>query len=758
MIADYNHSETATMKNTTWITSCVLGLALLGLCCQAHGQKPAADAADPMAAKPAEKTEPLPPPPTAAVRAIVDSEPTSVEELVVAAYQLTIHDQPQLSREMLARVLAAKPDAKTCFQFIQQNGSQMLLRLQADKRVAPQGLQVAKLILESADQASRDPARLARLIEQLKDPSAQQRGFAAVDLASAGMDALPLLVKKLADPAEQKFHANFRAALAQFGSAAAAPMLGLMESSDATLKRHAIVVLGQIKSSDSVIYLIGTLASRSEPKRVREAAYRSLRQMLDDVPRRNQAERMLERRVTTMIDGSYRLAADLENQVVLWHFDERAKLLAPKTYHHDDAQAILAARLARDLHLAGPENVDHRQLYLTAMLKAAALVTGRDKPLPTGRGSAFDIAASFKVDAVETVLVNAMKNNQPVAAAAAAQILGQIGTPNLLYRNQPKPSPLALAVRHRDSRLRFAAAEAIVKLKPSQPFAGSSYVPEALGYFAGSAGQRRVLVAHRSIERARTLAGEFAAIGFDADVVTSGRDLMRKAVTSPDYEMLLISMTIDRTTIGYLLQDIRRDPRTAQVAVGLLATEAHYDRAERIARGDSLSITLPWPPTPGSGDYYAKRMGRLLQRNQIAPDVRIQRARRALELLAELADGAEERAKIYDLTRQQPAVLRAVFVPQLSEPASATLGKLGTPAAQRKLVDVASQTLFPLAARRHAARAFGQSIRKHGVLLTKDEILRQYDRYNASEKLSKETQIVLAQVLDSIELRARREE
>jgi hypothetical protein len=734
------------MKNTTWITSCWLSLALLGFCCETHGQQPA------------EKAEPVAPEPSAAVRAIIDSDPTTVEELVVAASQLAVHDQPQLAREMLARVLAAKPDAKTCHEFIQQHGSGMLLRLQGNRLVAPHGGQVTKLILEAADKAIRDPARLAALIEQLKNPSSQQRGFAAADLAAAGMDAVPLIVKSLSDPAQQQFHANYRAALARFGEAAAAPMLGLMESSDAALKTHAIAVLGQIKAPHTAIYLIGSLASRREPKSVREAAYRSLLQLLDNPPRRAQAEQMLKDRVTTMMGGNHRLAADIENRVILWHFNERTKQLAPKTYHHDDAQAVLAARLARDLHLATPGNVEHRQIYLTAMLKAAALVTGRDKPLATSAGSAFDIAATFKADAVEAVLADALKNNQPEAAAAAAQILGQIGTPELLYRNQPQPSPLAQAARHRDPRVRFSAAEAIVHLKPTQPFAGSSYVPEALGYFAGSSGQRRVLVAHRSIERARVLAGELAALGFEADVAGSGRDLMRMAVTSPDYEMLFISMTIDRPTVSYLLQEIRRDTRTSQVAVGLLATEASYRRAERIARSDSVSVALPWPPTPGSGEYYAKRMGRLLERNQVEADVRLERAKRSLELLAELADGSDERQSIYNLARQQPSMLRAVLVPQLSESASAVLGKLGTPAAQRKLIDVASQTLFPLSARRHAARAFSESVRKHGVLLTKDEILRQYERYNASEKLSKETQIVLALVLDSIESKTRKAE
>jgi len=55
----------------------------------------------------------------------------------------------------------------------------------------------------------------------------------------------------------------------------------------------------------------------------------------------------------------------------------------------------------------------------------------------------------------------------------------------------------------------MAALEAIVRLQPTQPFAGSSYVPQALGFFAASSGFRHALVAAPNLAEARELAGMF---------------------------------------------------------------------------------------------------------------------------------------------------------------------------------------------------------------------------------------------------------
>jgi hypothetical protein len=79
------------------------------------------------------------------------------------------------------------------------------------------------------------------------------------------------------------------------------------------------------------------------------------------------------------------------------------------------------------------------------------------------------------------------------------------------------------------------------------------------------------------------------------------------------------------------------------------------------------------------------------------------------------------------------------------------LPRLGTATSQQLLVDMASTPTQPIALRRQAADALAVSVQQAGKLLTSQEILRQYDRYNASETADADTQAVLGQVLDIFE-------
>jgi len=93
----------------------------------------------------------------------------------------------------------------------------------------------------------------------------------------------------------------------------------------------------------------------------------------------------------------------------------------------------------------------------------------------------------------------------------------------------------------------------------------------------------------------------------------------------------------------------------------------------------------------------------------------------------------------------------------LAVAAAPLLGKIGSPAVQRALVDTASQNARPLPVRQAAAAAFTTAVAERGLLLSREEILRQYERYNQSELLARSTQKLLASILDTIEARRRAE-
>ena len=57
----------------------------------------------------------------------------------------------------------------------------------------------------------------------------------------------------------------------------------------------------------------------------------------------------------------------------------------------------------------------------------------------------------------------------------------------------------------------------------------------------------------------------------------------------------------------------------------------------------------------------------------------------------------------------------------------------------------------PRPVRQAAAAGFCKSIKQHGILLTTEEIRRQYDRYNQSEHQDAATQEILGRILDCIE-------
>ena len=83
---------------------------------------------------------------------------------------------------------------------------------------------------------------------------------------------------------------------------------------------------------------------------------------------------------------------------------------------------------------------------------------------------------------------------------------------------------------------------------------------ETLAYFVGATGNRQALVAFPQSERGSHIAGMLSHYGFDADLVTTGRELFQRASRSADYQMLLISDATVHPTASELIQSLRRDP------------------------------------------------------------------------------------------------------------------------------------------------------------------------------------------------------
>jgi len=177
-----------------------------------------------------------------------------------------------------------------------------------------------------------------------------------------------------------------------------------------------------------------------------------------------------------------------------------------------------------------------------------------------------------------------------------------------------------------------------------------------------------------------------------------------------------------------------------------------FPEVERVTRRFPLCLAVMRTHNPAGTKF---ELNRLLQSTggSVTPgDVRRAQGAQALEWIARLA---AERETVYDVQRFDAAVIASLDATGMAPAAISALARLDTANSQRALVDLASRPAAPVETRTSAAQAFADSVARRGTLLTSDEILRQYDRYNASERQDAATQRVLASLLDTIEARAK---
>ncbi len=686
------------------------------------------------------------------VQALLETKPSTPAEWVEVGKGLAGLGKPNLAKTLLQKVIAAKLDPKQLADLGERLGPAVFLEIGARPELLPEGKQVADAVLGALDSRFRDPQRLASWIKQLQDPSAEARYRALLGLRKGREAALGALLNVLTDPSRAAEHPMARAALARFGADAIEPLIAVLECPEPKLRIEAIQALGGIKAREAEVFLLAFANSPQSTAEVRRAAEAALKKITGRAPGKSEAADTLATQARLYFAGKLPLREELPGQTRIWSWDTAKKQLTVKTVTTADAGRALAARLARDAYAVAPDDPWVQALYVTTMLERAAYENGLDKPLKAGPGTVVAAAAALGPRAIEAALDLAITSPHAPAATAAARLLGQIGkADDQLYR-AGQSAPLVRAVRHPDARVRFAAVEAIFALRPTQPFPGSTFVTEALGFFISTKGVRRILVADASTAEARRLANYLAALGYELDTANSGREALLMAMRSTDFELVLVDTGLDRPTVDLFVQQLRHDFRTGLIPLGIMARAGHLERARRLAEQDLLSDAFSRLHAEESVRAEVQRLLTLSGRTMVSVAERQQQALRAIQWLVELSK-AEPR--VYDLGRLGKPLVQALDIPALSPHAAAVLATMGSAESQRALVDLASRPTQPLAIRKAALAAFQANTQKYGILLTIPEVYAQYDRYNQSRYLDRPTQEVLGLILDAIEAPSR---
>ena len=682
-----------------------------------------------------------------AVAALMANNPTTPSECIRTAQILADLNRPELARPLLKKALDAGLNERQLAALAKEFGSPTFAAFAVKEQLQPEGKKLADAVLDAAQNTLQRPERIAALIKQLQDSSAQKRQEAMAGLLDARQAAAVGLIAVLADADRSEEHPIVREALLVLGKDAFSPLVYALESDDPKLTAQVVAVLGAMQNARAELFLLRPCFAPDVDPAVKAEAQAALKNSNRNPASASQAVDILSTSAKRYLDHIQPQAGTSDDFAQVWAWNPDKKELIEHTTNLEDSSRALAARLARDAFAIAPNNPNAQKQYITAELELAAYQKGLDKPLE--EDDCIQLASSKKLGAraVSDALDFALANNYRGAAIASTRLLGEIGTAEELLYASATPSPLARAAVQSDRRLRFAALQSILALKPEKPFAGSSAIVPQLTFFAATGGTRKVLLAGGKIEEMREIVPTFTAAGYSVESAGYGRDALRLMLNSPDYEMVFIDAGINIPTIEHLLQQIRHDCRSADMRVGVSARDGFGDKAERVVEKDPMARTFARPHDEAAIQWQIEQLGKLSPREFVPADERQRQAAEALSLLASLAD----RPKLYDLRAEQDVFIALTGNPEQRSKAIEILAKINSPEAQRTLADIASRNSLPIDARQAAAASFRDNVKQNGILLKSGEIKMQYTRYNESERQDAETQQVLGLILDALE-------
>jgi len=698
------------------------------------------------------KAPPAPPKPVdPAVITILESNPTSPSDLVRSIDALlnlgAAEDAAKLFKKLAATPLTEQQRAALGRQF----DAGIWFRFSQVKEFGPEGTKFVGSIMAALRKAQEDPNRTAQLVQALANPDASARDLAIADLVHVGRPAIGPLVAVLANPQHKAAQPGARAALVALGSQALEPLLAVLDDAGPELQAQIVAVLAQSNDPRAAeALLVESVAPGASPT-VRQLAQQAVRRSFDEQPSQVQVAAQLIRQIDEYMKAERRLPVDQVNLSEMWRYDPKTGQLSSIRVPAEAAAAIHAAWLARRLRAVAPDSATAEQWRLLTNLHAAKMLGGLGQPLKNGPGQpALARAVSRGSALIEPVLRQALAKNHVPAALAALEVLSETGDPSLLKpATSPAPHVLVKAANHPDRRIRLAAIETLVRLKPRHPLAGSSAVSQALLDFANFSGTRRAVVADPRGDRGHELAALLDQCGFTTSVASTGRQAFLDAVASTEVELVLIAMTVEHPDADELLRQLRRDPRTARLPVALIAKPDHLYRAEGIALGDPLTMAFVRPRDLPTMQERVASLEKLGGYNHVPHAERQQQAAKALTLLAELSDAGAP--SIFSLQGMDAAAEAGLYLPELAPAAIQVLARSRTSRSQKALVDLASAATQPLDVRQAAAAAFAESVKRHRIQLTIADIQQQARRYEESGSLDQPSQDVLWSLLETMQ-------
>jgi hypothetical protein len=462
-----------------------------------------------------------------------------------------------------------------------------------------------------------------------------------------------------------------------------------------------------------------------QPTGVRQSARQALARILrDDVKRAGDissygAASQLQKIATTHFRLEYNWKMNADGATTeLWSWSAQQNSLSAWNIAPETASLIVGSRFARQALTLAPERQEVQSLYLSLRLAFDAHVAGWNAGLPTGPGTAHDLALLAGPEIALHALGYSLQNPNPSAALATLQVLGQIGNRAQLRDRFGQASPIIQAMSYPNFRVQFAAASAVLQLDPEKSFRGASRIVSILTRALNDSGDRQGLAIDSNQERGASMAGLLSEMGMAPLQATTGQNGFKIAADRSDIELIVIHAAVVRWGLGQTIVNLRADARTSGIPIVVYGPESVEPSVARIAE------QFPMIGFVLNGETSFKQGIRtFLSRLRTPPVSEKQRAERASAAgfwFAHIAGG--RRTDTFNIDAAEDALFDAVNDPGVGENALIALGAIATSSSQERLQEIVVSDVRDESLREIASLQLAFHIQRYGVLLSKSRV------------------------------------
>lgn len=686
-----------------------------------------------------------------AVLSILESNPQTPTAKLRAAQALLALKRPELAKRFLGEIVAAL-DPPTAFDLLSTYGSDFFWDLAYRDDLDEAGRAFVDAVYEKYDEHVRDPANIKAAFAEIAGDRSGARARALRLVAGAGDRAVAPLAEVLAEPGDS---AAARGAMLAFGQFRWLPPVipALLDSNDPARVARAIELLTAYGPGERDLRALGFL-KHPDPQ-VRAAAEAYFEDRFDELPSDQVAANLVQIEAERFLGGmTPAYVARISNvprpSSSWWVWDEATNAPVLVTGRPIGPSLLAARQLAASSLALDPESEAAKVDYLVAEFAFRAELFGADD-LPEDVLADWEATVPITSERLHAVARRALEYDLPGGLATTMTLFGLRNDQSSLHAVALERPIVAEALRHSSEDVRFAAALAVVRMAPDFPFREASRVPEILGRFARPAEAPVVTLGHPRSALATTYATLLQQSGFEVHVALTPDDLFKESRRrSPHLYAIVVHEKLPKTKVIEYVSQLRKDPSTADVPVIVMAISTE-DPALRFITQDFEKVRLIGQNlTAGEFRQLADEFEPGVE--QAVGKLRRPRTALALEGILKLLDTPGNPMGLAFERLEAPAI-EALSDPEFSAAAAAILARIATPGAELALIEAATQTYLPTAARDAAVAALAEAVKRRGILLTQEQIVLQYDRYNQSRTLDAETQRIRSAILDVLESR-----